>query len=273
MSASARPRRVRTDRVRVALVAFTLLFFTFLIAPILIVVVSSFSADSFITFPVRSWSLRWYWRVVEYRPFLASLATSLELAVTSAFLAAVLGVPAGLALARARGRLAMAAATLLVSPISIPAIVLGFSLLYYLSAFGFGVAFLPLLVAHTVVSIPYVSRTVIAVYRGLAPELQEAAAILGAGPWPRFRLVTLPLIRPGIFAGAMFAMLISIDNLPLSFFFGDAVTNTLPVVMLSYMQNQFDPAIGAISTIQMAIAVAALLVVERLYGLKALSAG
>lgn len=273
MSAAAIRRRRRTDWVKVLLVAFTLLFFVFLMAPIVIVVVTSFSNDSFIAFPVRGWSLRWYHRVVEYEPFLASLSTSLQLAVVSAFLAALLGVPAGLALARARGRLAMATASLLLAPISIPAIVLGFSLLYYLSAFGFGVAFLPLLVAHTVVSTPYVSRTVIAVYRGLSPDLDEAAAILGAGPWQRFRLVTLPLIRPGIFAGGMFAILISLDNLPLSFFFGDAVTNTLPVVMLSYMQNQFDPGIAAISTIQMAIAVVALLVVERLWGLKALSAG
>lgn len=273
MSAAAIRRRQRTDWIKVGLVIFTVLFFIFIMAPILIVVVSSFSADSFIAFPVRRWSLRWYYRVVEYKPFLASLSTSLQLAVASAFLAALLGVPAALVLARAGGRLAMMISALLLSPISIPAIVLGFALLYYLSALGFGVAFLPLLVAHTVVSIPYVSRTVIAVYRGLSPDLQEAAAILGAGPWQRFRLVTLPLIRPGIFAGAMFAMLISFDNLPLSFFFGDAATNTLPVVMLSYMQNQFDPAIGAISVIQMTIAVIALLIVERFYGLKSLSAG
>ena len=87
-----------------------------------------------------------------------------------------------------------------------------------------------------------------------------------------FALITLPLIRPGLFAGAMFSILISLDNLPLSFFFGNASTNTLPVVMLSYMQNQFDPAVAAISTVQMALAVVLLLAVERLYGLQTLNA-
>lgn len=118
----------------------------------------------------------------------------------------------------------------------------------------------------------YISRTVLAVYRGIPVGLEESAAVLGAGRLQTFALVTLPLIRPGVFAGGLFAVLISLDNLPLSFFFGSSTTNTLPVVMLSYMQNQFDPSIAAISTVQMLIAVFSLLIVNAIYGIERLTA-
>jgi len=150
-------------------------------------------------------------------------------------------------------------------------ILLGIALLYKLSAIGLGISFASLLIAHTVVSIPYVVRTVVAVYRGIGRNYEEAAAILGASRWQIFTFVTLPLIGSGIFSGMLFAVLISLDNLSLSLFFGSAQTNTLPVVMLSYLQNQFDPAIAAIGTVQMVIALVVLLLIERTVGLKFMS--
>jgi putative spermidine/putrescine transport system permease protein len=149
-----------------------------------------------------------------------------------------------------------------------PLIVLGFALLFYLSRLGFGVSFVSLLIAHTVVSLPYIVRTVAGVYRGISPEFEESAAILGANRWQVFRHVTLPMIKPGIFAGALFAMLISVDNLPISYFFGSADTNTLPVVMLSYLEHQFDPSVAAASTVQLVIAMIGLVLLERTYGLQ-----
>ncbi len=156
----------------------------------------------------------------------------------------------------------------MLAPISIPAILLGFSLLYLLSAMISGISFLSLLITHTVVAIPYVSRTVLAVYRALPPDHEEVAALLGASPLRVFFTITLPLVRPGIFAGALFSVLVSFDNLPLSLFLSGPSTTTLPVVMLSYMQNQFDPSIAAIATIQMLIAVVALAVVNAIYGIE-----
>ena len=257
---------------RFALAAFVASFFLFTVAPIIIVVVISFSSQSYVGFPLQQFSLRWYYRIWEYRPFLNAMATSLQLAASSAFLATLLAVPAALGLARNNSALAAAIVSFLLSPLSVPAVMLGFALLYYLSWIGLGISFAALLVAHTIIAIPYILRTVLAVYRGIGPANEEAARILGAGPWRCFWYVTLPLIRPGIFAGALFALLVSFDNLPISFFFGNATTTTLPVVMLSYLQNQFDPAIAAIGTVQMVLALALLLLVERIYGLKALSA-
>ncbi|MDE1569366.1 ABC transporter permease [Aquabacter sp. P-9] len=266
-----RPRR-RVDLLAWGLGLFVVLFMIFLLLPIAAVVVVSFSSASYIAFPMPGYSLQWYWRILEYQPFVDALIVSIKLALSSAACAIVLGVPATLWVARSRSRAAAAVGNLLLAPISIPAIVLGFSLLYLLSAMGFGISFTALLISHTVVSIPYICRTVLAVYRALPPDFEEAAAVLGATRWQTFRYTTLPLIRPGIFAGSLFAVLISLDNLPLSFFFGTASTNTLPVVMLSYMQSQFDPSIAAISTVQMLIAVGTLLVLNAVYGVDKLTA-
>ncbi|MFD2238171.1 ABC transporter permease [Aureimonas populi] len=265
-----RPRKPNYTKLFLAL--YVVAFMVFLLMPIFVVVLVSFSSASFIVFPMPGFSLQWYARILDYAPFMNSLWVSLQIAILSAFFGALLGVPAALWAARSGSPLASAVSNFLLAPISVPAIVLGFSLLYLLSAMSLGVSFLSLLITHTVVSIPYVSRTVLAVYRSIPGNFEEAAAVLGASRWHTFYHVTLPLIRPGIFAGALFAILISLDNLPLSFFFGSANTNTLPVVMLSYMQNQFDPSIAAISTVQMLIAIGSLLVVNVLFGIEKLTA-
>lgn len=264
-------RRRRTDWAVVLLGCYVALFVVFIAAPILAVVAVSFSTATFIVFPIPGWGLRWYWRILEYRPFVDSMIVSAQLAVASATCAALLGVPAALALARSRALWAGVVANLLLAPVSVPAIVLGFSLLYFLSSLALGLSFASLLIAHTVAGIPYIVRTVLATYRAVPGQLEEAASILGASRWQVLWHTTLPLVRPGVFAGALFAVLTSLDNLPLSFFFGSARTNTLPVVMLSYMENNFDPSIAAVSTVQMLVAVATLLVLDRTYGIDRLT--
>ncbi len=263
--------RVRSVMGTGLLGLYVLLFVTFLLAPILIVVAVSFTPGQALVFPYSGFSLRWYERAIEYRPFMTSLMTSLYLAAASAALAILLAVPAALGLARAQGRWANLLVAFLLSPLAIPPLVIGLSLLYYLSNIGITRSFPSLLVAHTAVSVPYILRTVMAVFRNIDTHYAEASSVLGATRWQTFRHVTLPLIAPGIFAGALFAVLVSIDNLGVSYFFGTANVTTLPVVMLSYLQNQFDPAIAAISTIQMAITLLLLFVIERRFGLKALT--
>ncbi|MBR1125922.1 ABC transporter permease [Bradyrhizobium lablabi] len=265
-------RRRRPDYLAWGLGIWVVAFMTFLLFPIAAVVVVSFSSATYIAFPMPGLSLRWYARIFEYRPFIDSLIVSLQIAIGSAALGILFGVPAALWVARSKTSAAALIGNLLLAPISVPAIVLGFSLLYLLSAIGVGISFAALLISHTVVAIPYISRTVLAVYRALPPDFEEAASVLGATRWQTLYHTTLPLVRPGIFAGSLFAVLISLDNLPLSFFFGTAQSNTLPVVMLSYMQSQFDPSIAAISTVQMLIAVTALLVLNATYGIDRLTA-
>jgi len=264
-------RRLRVRYGVIALALYVLLFLGFIAAPIVSVVVVSFSTASFIAFPIPGFTLRWYWHILEYKPFVDALIVSGEVAVLSTMFGTLLGIPAALALARSRGTAAAIVSNFLLAPVTVPAIVLGLALLYFLSSLSLGISFTALLIAHTVTGIPYIVRTVLSVYRSIPPDLEEAAAILGASRWQTLLHTTLPLVRPGIFAGGLFAILTSLDNLPLSFFFGSANTNTLPVVMLSYMENQFDPSIAAISTVQMLIAIVVLLIADRVYGIEKLT--
>lgn len=261
------PNRAKT----LILPSFVILFFGFIIAPIAIVVVISFQSANYIAFPIESFSLKWFARIYEYEPFLSALIVSFQIAFAAAALACIMGIPAALGIVRSRSRHADLVMTSLLSPLSIPFIVLGFALLFYLSALGFGVSFISLLIAHTVVSLPYIVRTVVGVYRGVNAQLEEAAETLGATRWQSFYHVTLPQIRPGIFGGAVLSILISLDNLPVSYFFGSATTNTMPVVMLSYLETSFDPSIAALSTFQLLVAVVALFVIDRIYGLRQLA--
>ena len=262
---------IRVGLPRFWMLFYVVLFFIFLLGPIFIVVSISFTETEFVAFPPKGFSWRWYERFFEYEPFVDSFIVSVELAVATALLGVGLGVPAALAVTRGNVPYANTIMTFLLSPLSMPLIVVGFALLFYLSAIGFGVSFVSLLIAHTVISLPYVVRTVAGVYRGVSPDYEESAAVLGANRIQIFWHVTLPMIKPGIFAGMLFAMLISIDNLPISFFFGSADTNTLPVVMLSYLEHQFDPSVAAASSIQLIVAVIGLFIVERIYGLDAMT--
>jgi putative spermidine/putrescine transport system permease protein len=258
---------MRTDWINIGLAAFVVLFFVFMLAPILIVVVVSFTSAGFVSFPIPGWSLKWFAHIFEYQPFIDALIVSIEIAIGATVLSCLIGVPACLYLARSRSVWASGVMTFLLSPLSMPMIVIGFASLFFLSWLGIGISFNALLITHTIVCLPYIVRTVAGVYSGIPASYEEAAAILGANPLKVFWHVTLPLVRPGIMAGSLFSFLTSFDNLPVSYFFGSASTNTLPVVMLSYMENQFDPTIAALSTLQLVLAIVALVIVDRVYGI------
>ncbi|MCC9620333.1 ABC transporter permease [Thalassospira sp. MA62] len=266
-----RKRQPRANYAKRVLGVWCVLFMIFLLLPMVVVVVVSFSSSSFIAFPMRGFSLQWYERALSYGPFMSSLLTSIELALAATLVGTVLGIPASIAVARSRRKWATIVANFLLTPLSMPGVVLGFALLYFLASLHMENGFLSLLIAHSMVAIPYIARTVIAVYRSIPTSHEEAGAVLGASRFQILRHIILPQIMPGVFAGGMFAVLISFDNLPLSYFFGTAHTSTLPVVMLSYMENQFDPSIAAISTIQMLIAIGTLFAIHRAYGIERLT--
>ncbi|MGH8429047.1 MAG: ABC transporter permease, partial [Solimonas sp.] len=115
---------------------------------------------------------------------------------------------------------------------------------------------------------PYMLRTVLGVYAGMNREIEDAARVLGADRWRTAWYVTLPLIRPGILAGAIFAFLMSFDEVAVALLLTTADTTTLPVSILSYLVYNYDPAVAAISTIQIVIVVAALLILERVFGIR-----
>ena len=131
-----------------------------------------------------------------------------------------------------------------------------------------GIRPLCLVAGHVVVTVPYVLRSVVAVYARANRETEEAAAVLGAPAYRVLWHVTLPIIRPGLIAGAMFAFLISFDEVAVALLMTTSDTTTLPVSILSYLVYNYDPSVAAISTIQIALVVGILLLLEKLVGLK-----
>ncbi|WP_239032026.1 ABC transporter permease [Paroceanicella profunda] len=117
-------RIARPDWASLGLLAFVVVFFVFMLAPILVVVVVSFTSASYVAFPVPGWSLKWFWHIFEYEPFIASLIVSFEVAVGATVLSCLIGIPACLALARSRAGWAGAVMTFLLSPLSMPMIVI-----------------------------------------------------------------------------------------------------------------------------------------------------
>jgi putative spermidine/putrescine transport system permease protein len=126
-----------------------------------------------------------------------------------------------------------------------------------------------LIVGHTLVAVPYVLRTTLAVLANFDMRVEEAASSLGASPARVFFEVTLPLIRPGVVAGGIFAFIVSFDQFPISLFLVPPKGETLPVVLFNYMKFDLDGAIAAASMVSILLALSVVLLLERVIGLKA----
>jgi putative spermidine/putrescine transport system permease protein len=154
---------------------------------------------------------------------------------------------------------------------TVPSIVLGIAFLIFYGWTGAGLSFTTLLISHVIVTLPYVIRSVAGVYLGVSPTIEEAAKVLGANPWNLFQRVTLPLILPGVMAGAVFSFVMSFDNVPVSIFLVKRDTITLPVYIISYLVHNFNPSIAAISSIQLIFAAFLVFILDRVYGIRRLT--
>ena len=259
------------SRPRPAMSVYLVLMAVFLMLPQLIVVLVAFSSANFVTFPPSGYSLRWFERVVADPSFMRPLWNSVVLGVQAALVAAVLAVPASIALVRHRFPGAAAMQAFLLSPLSLPALILAIGLLFFLNRIGLGNTYTGLLIGHVVVVLPYLVRTIVAVYSASDPRLEEAAYTLGAPPFSTLWRITLPLLRPALFAGGIFAFLISFDEVAVALLLANATSITLPVSILSYLVYNYDPAVAAISVLKMAIVVVALFLTDRLFGLENLT--
>lgn len=254
---------MKTAALAYAFVAATVVF---LALPIVSLIVMSFSAAEYVTFPPIGFSLKWYGRILQMPGFVDSLLLSLRLATLATVLSALLGVGAALALARTRFRGRNAVIAGLMSPLVVPSIVTGLALLQFFVDRGMRSADWNLLAGHVVITLPYVARTVMASLEVFDWSLVDTARVLGAGPLRAFWRVTLPIIRPGILAGCIFAFLTSFDNYTISFFLADARLVPLPVTVFNYISNIFDPGVAALSAALIYASAIVLIVAERLIG-------
>src|SRR5262249_35521795 len=240
--------------------------YAFLLAPILVVIVVSFGDAAFLQFPPRRLSLRWYTDLGEYPDFLRSFWLSILLAGATAVASTAVGTLAAFALTRHRFRGRALLSALVMSPLVLPGLVTGIALLQFFSLFRTEPSFWRLLIGHVVVTVPYVVRSVGAVLVGFDRSLEEAARGLGADAWTTTRLITLPLIKPGLVAGALFAFILSFDNVVVSIFLTTPRLVPLPIQIYNYVESSARPIIASISTLQIVLIVALLAVAERIVG-------
>lgn len=250
------------------LYAVTGLVAVFSAAPLLIPIAISFSDTNFTAFPPRGFTLRWYAAVLQDPEFLRALWVSTRLALAATLVSLLLGTPAAFALVRGEFRGKAALQGLLLSPLIVPVLVSGIALLQLFTAMGPANVWLRLVIAHVLVTVPYVVRTVSVSLQLVDIRLEEAARTLGASRFQALRRIILPQIAPGLAAGALFAFMISFDNYPISMWLNDAEHLPLPILIYDYVRRLFDPSISAISAMMTALAVVVVLALERLMGLR-----
>jgi putative spermidine/putrescine transport system permease protein len=264
------PRAIRfwkRDLPRWGFLALVAVIYTYMFLPILVVVLTSLNPTPYLRLPPQGLSLRWYAAALT-PDWLDPFRVSLIIAVASAALATLLALPAAFALVRHRfpGRDVVAA--LLLSPLSLPAIVTGVAILQFLSLAGMRglLGFNSLLLGHIVLTVPYAIRTVAISLHGFDRSIEQAAMNLGATPWRTFRHITLPIIKPGLFAGLVFAFIVSFNNVPISLFLVRPGMVTLPIRILNYLEYRFDPSLAAVNMLSLVVILLVVTVAERTAG-------
>jgi spermidine/putrescine transport system permease protein len=243
---------------------FALLIYAFLFAPIVVLVIFSFNVSRR-NFVWLGFTTDWYPKLFANRDLLDALTITLEVAVIAVIGSTILGTLLGLGLARIKFRGAGATETLLLLPMVTPEIIMGISLLIFFGQlFGMYGSFNQISLAHITFCISYVAVVVRARAIGMDPRLEEAARDLGASAWGAFRYVTLPLILPAVFAGAMISFALSFDDLVVTSFNAGVGSTTLPIFIYSSIKFGVTPQINAISTIIVVVVSIALFIAWRL---------
>lgn len=238
-----------------------------IVVPLVLTIYLSLFDEKLILFPPRGYTLAWYPAIVPN--FGDAIVTSLELAAFAVTGSLAVGVPAGIGLARHRFPGRGAISTLLLAPLTVPGIALGLAIFIALVAIDerLGSAMtgsmIGLVLAHVMITTPWVVRLCLASLTNHDRAAEEAAASLGAGPFTVILRVTLPAMRAGIVAGALFAFVISFENLELALFLTSPGVTTLPVAVLQYLEYHIDPLVSAVAVAQIIGVAALLLVLDR----------
>jgi ABC-type spermidine/putrescine transport system permease subunit II len=239
--------------------AFCLLVFGYLIFPILIIIPISLSDSEFLQFPPRGISWKWYQAYFSSEEWVASTIQSLKVAVLTMVFSTVLGTLASFGLVRGRFRGKKIIQLFIISPMIIPHIIIAIGLYFLFAKWHLVGKTLGIVLGHLPLTIPFVVVTVSASLYGFNLSLEEAALTLGASRLKTFFLVTYPLIQPGILAGALFAFIISFDELIVALFLSGTRAVTLPKRMFDSLRFEISPVIAAISTLLIIFAVCILL--------------
>ena len=241
----------------------------YILMPLVFVVWLAFFRQEIPSFPPEGYSLKWFAAILDQRKFVDGFSLSLRVGVLATAIGLALGVPAALAVSRFRFKMRLPLSNLLLMPLIVPGVVLGTAMYVFHVEVENGLdvdvlgTFYALVAGHIVIVIPWVVRLVTASLAGVDRTIEEAAQNLGANPWTTFWRITLPAIRPGMVAGALFGFVTSFGNLEMSLFLVGPGRTTLPIVILQYLEWKIDPTIAAVSVVQILLIGGAMLITDR----------
>jgi len=242
-----------------------------LVAPLIVTLAVSVSASPVFNLPPPALSTRWYERTLRLRELWPAVRLSVEIALASTAVSLVLGTLCAIGVTRGTFPGKTALVTFMVSPLMMPGLVVGVAILQALRELGLRDAYASLLLGHVVITLPYVTRTVLASLTLFDFTLVEAARTLGCSYPKSLVKVMVPTLAPAFLTSGLFAFLASMDNYPISIFLVDARHKTLPILMLQYLEENPDPTIAAISSGLILVTIGVLLLADRLVGLRHLA--
>jgi spermidine/putrescine transport system permease protein len=239
----------RARLVRILLGSWAAVIYLFLFAPILTLVVFSFNANRYGTFPFTGWTLQWYGQVFHDYQIKDALFTTLRISAEVTAIATFVGTAAAFPLVRSRLPFRSGIRIGMTLPIMIPGLLIGVSLLVLLTdVFHMQLSEQTAVIGQAVYTTPFVVLLVAARLQGFDPALERAASDLGANTYRRLRYVVLPLIMPAIFAGALFAFTLSLDEFIITLFLIGA-HNTLPIYIYTQVKFGITPEVNALATL------------------------
>jgi putative spermidine/putrescine transport system permease protein len=247
--------RVGETRLGVALLYAVLVgTLAFMAAPTFIVVVNSFNASPFNVWPPSGFTLDWYAKALSSPLFQRGMVNSVIAGLVSTALALLLGTPVAYALARFRFRGAAAVRAVLMGPLVVPRVAIGFALfvLFIASRSGLYGTMTGIVIGHSILMLPFVVTVLVANLGEVDPAFEEAARDLGAGAVTAFLKVVLPQLRSGLVIAGLFAFITSFDEVETTIFVTKPAVNTLPIEMYLYLDQYQDPTLAALSALLIA---------------------
>lgn len=262
-----------TGKGRILLWAWTICVCIFIMAPLMVMMAISLTATEYVSLPYKGVSLRWYVDLFNRPDFLHAGRNSIVLALQATTVAILLGTPVAIAITRyrfpGRGLINVIAN----APLFIPLVMSGLAILIFFSTFNLGGPAMRLFVAHVSLTVPYIIRMVSTSMAGFDWNQETAARNLGASPLRAFVEIILPQVMPGVIAGALFALIVSFDDVGISIFLIGASYTTLPVELYAFAAYDLTPVVAAAAVFMIAFSAVSVLAIEWLFGVQRVLAG
>ncbi|SHE34098.1 putative spermidine/putrescine transport system permease protein [Seinonella peptonophila] len=223
------------------------LLILFILSPLIVILPISFSNSDMFQFPPDSFSLERYQTLFQDEQALSSIWLSLYIGLVSTVLATLLGLLAGLGVVRGRFPFRSLLESFFLGPLIVPLVTTGIGLLIFFAPLGMTGSSIGIILAHSVIISPYITRILIASLRQFNVSQEEAAIVHGATPWYAFRTIVIPQLLPAILSGAILAFLVSIDEYTVTVFLANADTITIPIRIYQFVSMDINPVVTALA--------------------------